>query len=131
MTLPHTQVIRLSALLLCTAGSYAAQERRSSSRDAASAVAVVCDERPQALVLLAAGGAAFEVGAEAGELAVCVTPGELELDVPVELLEALVAADLRVGGSEQAAERLPDVVVGHHGFSFRAAPGWNPCSARC
>ena len=49
-------------------------------------------------MLLAAGRAAVEVGAQARDRAVGVLARELELDVPVELVEAGVAADLRLGG---------------------------------
>jgi len=52
-------------------------------------------------VLLTAGLAAGQVGAEPGELAVGVVPGELQLDVAVELGEAVVAAQLRLVGAEQ------------------------------
>jgi hypothetical protein len=51
-------------------------------------------------VLFAAGLAAGEVGAEAGELGVRVLAGELQLDVVVELGEAGVAANLRLFGAE-------------------------------
>ena len=59
---------------------------------------LAADERAQALVLLAAGGAAVEVGAQAGNRGVGVLAGELELDVAVELVEADVAADLGPAG---------------------------------
>jgi hypothetical protein len=47
-------------------------------------------------VLLAAGWAADEVGAEARDARVGVGASELELDVAVEVLEAFVAAELRL-----------------------------------
>ena len=64
--------------------------------------------------------------------------GELELDVAVELLEALVAADLRAGGPEQPAQRLLEIRSFHHRFSsnqFRARgrarrDGGAACGAR-
>ena len=52
------------------------------------------DERPQAVVLLAARGAAFEVVAHPRDATVGVRALQLQLDVPVEQLEALLAADL-------------------------------------
>ena len=57
-------------------------------------------------MLLAAGGAAVEMRAEAWKGRVGVPARELEPDVAVELVEALVAADLRLGRAEQPAERL-------------------------
>src|SRR5918994_2814818 len=62
------------------------------------------DERAQALVLLPAGGAAFEVRPEARDGGVGVGSDQLQLDVTVEQLEALVAADLGLRGSEQTAD---------------------------
>jgi hypothetical protein len=44
---------------------------------------LAADERAQALVLFAAGGAAVEVRAQPGHRGVRVLAGELELDVPV------------------------------------------------
>src|SRR5205085_8136785 len=70
---------------------------------------LAADERAQALVLLAARGAAVEVRAQPGHRGVRVLAGELELDVPVELREALVAAELGPGGAEQPSERLLQV----------------------
>lgn len=51
-------------------------------------------------MLFAAGGAAVEVSAQAREGGVGVVSGELEVDVAVELFEALVAADLKALGTE-------------------------------
>jgi hypothetical protein len=53
------------------------------------------DELAQAGVILVAGGAALEVGAHPGHAGVGVLAGELEVDVLVEQLEALLAADPR------------------------------------
>src|SRR5436190_5682499 len=61
-------------------------------------------ERPQALVLLAAGRAAVEVRTQPGQGRVRVGARELEVDVTVELGEALVAADLRPGRAEEPVE---------------------------
>jgi hypothetical protein len=41
---------------------------------------------------------------------------ELELDVLVELLEALVAEQLRLGGAEQSLQGLVMNVLGHVGL---------------
>jgi hypothetical protein len=62
-------------------------------------------ERAQALVLLATGGAAVQVGPQARDHGVGVAAGELQLDVAVELREALVAADLRSRRAEQPTQR--------------------------
>ncbi len=43
----------------------------------------------EAVVVLGAGGAPFEVGVHAGDGGVGVAAGELEFDVAVEVLEAL------------------------------------------
>ena len=56
-----------------------------------------------------AGRAALEVGAHARDPVVGVRALKLELDVLVELLEALVAEQLGLGGAEQPLE---GVVVG-------------------
>ena len=58
-------------------------------------------ERLEALVVLVAGGAARQVGVHAGDRAVRVLARHLELDVAVELLEALLAGELRPLGAEQ------------------------------
>jgi len=66
----------------------------------------------QALVLLAARRAALEVLAHPGDLSVGVVAGELGLDVLVEQLEALVAADLAALRAEQAGEQVVGIVHG-------------------
>src|SRR5581483_7745927 len=58
----------------------------------------------EALVLLGAGRATGEVGAHAGHRLVGGGTVELELDVLVEPLEALVAAELGLAGPEQARQ---------------------------
>src|SRR6478735_11658375 len=70
-------------------------------------------ERAQAFVLFRARGTADEVGTEARDELVGGSACELELDVTVELLEALVAADLRLVAAEQALERRIEVAAGH------------------
>src|SRR3954469_9068975 len=66
--------------------------------------AVVGEERGEAGVLLGAGGAAAEVRGHAGHGALGVGPGELEVDVAVQLVEADLAGDLRLPGAEQAVQ---------------------------
>jgi hypothetical protein len=57
--------------------------------------ALAGNESSQALVLLAAGRAAFEVGSKPGDGGVGVLARHFEPDVAVELLEALVTARFR------------------------------------
>jgi hypothetical protein len=77
---------------------------------------LIADERAETFVLFAAGWAAGEVRAQAGNGGVCVRARDFELDVAVELLEAFVAADLRLGGSEQIAQGLLEIPW-FHGFT--------------
>ena len=63
---------------------------------------VSSDQRDEALVVLLAGRAALEVGAHAGHGRVGVRAGQRELDVAVELLEALLAGQLGSGGAEES-----------------------------
>src|ERR671934_119595 len=58
------------------------------------------DKRAQALVFLAARRAAVEVGAQAGNRRICILADTLELDVAVQLVEALVAAKLGLRWAE-------------------------------
>src|SRR5262245_60196598 len=60
----------------------------------------------EAVVLLAARRAAVEVRAHPGPRRLRVAAAELQLDVLVEPLEALVAADLGSIGSEQPVEQV-------------------------
>src|SRR5215211_1622926 len=86
-------------------------------------------ERAKALVLLAAGGAADKVGAQTGDRGVGVRTGELQLDVAVELLEALVAADLGLRRPEQPAQCLLQIgSLGH--FVSSSVSRERPCSSR-
>jgi hypothetical protein len=57
-------------------------------------------QRAKALVLLRARWTAHEVGTQARDVRVRGRSGQLELDIAVELLEALVAADLRLVTAE-------------------------------
>ena len=71
-------------------------------------------ERLEALEFFVAGLAAFKVRAHPGNRLVGVSAGEFELDLAVELIEALLAGELGVGGSEQPSqERIacPESVV--------------------
>jgi hypothetical protein len=63
----------------------------------------------QALVLLAAGGAAVQVGAQTRKSGVGIVSGNLEIDIAIELFEALVAADLGLGRAEQPSEHVLEV----------------------
>jgi hypothetical protein len=56
------------------------------------------DELAQAVVVLVAGGAALDMGAHARDPVVGPCASELELDVLVEVLEALIAEQLRLRG---------------------------------
>src|SRR5437868_15538817 len=60
-------------------------------------LAIGRDESPKAFVILPSGGAAFQVGAQARQAGVRVGAGELQLDVLIEQLEALLAGDLEAG----------------------------------
>ena len=79
-------------------------------------------------MLLAAGGAAGEVRAQARNRPVGVETRELELDVAVELVEAGVAANLGAGRTEQPVEQLPRIVSLHQ-CSSRSSSA-KPRSAR-
>src|SRR5215213_11201131 len=76
------------------------------TRRARSARSCSGQERAEALALLAAGGAAVEVLAHPGYRGVRVARLELQLDVLVEALEALVAADVRPGRAEQPPQAI-------------------------
>ena len=67
-------------------------------------------------MVLAAGGAALQVLAQPGQPRIGVLAGELEVDVLVEQLEALLAADLRarrVREARQDGSRFVFVVIVH------------------
>ena len=55
-------------------------------------------------MVFVAGRATFEVSAQAGYRGLRVEPGELELHEPVQLVKALLAADLEPGRPEEALE---------------------------
>jgi hypothetical protein len=75
-------------------------------------------------VVFVAGRAAFEVRAHTGDVFVGGCAGELELDIVVELVEALLASQLRSWGAEESREELLIRVVGlgHEMSSVSAAP---------
>jgi hypothetical protein len=82
-------------------------------------------------VLLAAGRAAGEMRGKRRHGRGGVGAGDLELDVAVELVEALVAAELRHAGAEQPAERLLELGSLHHS-SFSSQVSWeSPLACRC
>src|SRR4051794_41577924 len=85
-------------------------------------------ERAQALVLLAAGGAARQVRCHPWDPLVGGCADQLELDVDVERLEALVAAELGRGRAQQAREGLIGGVLVHRP-SFQPASIAKPRSA--
>ena len=92
---------------------------------------LAADEGAQALVLLAAGRASLQVGAQPWKRSVGVCAGDLELDVAVQLVEALVAADLGPGGAKEAAECLLQVRALRHVVSSSSESGWRPQLSRC
>src|SRR5215207_3122812 len=79
---------------------------------------VVVDQISQAVVLLATGRAPVEMGTHAGERLVDVGAGELELDVGVEPVEALLAADLGPGRAQQGVDRR-ELGCGRHRERWR------------
>src|SRR5215218_3064680 len=108
--------------LPCRAAPVPSNLYRSTNRSAVIAGHQVA----QALVLLAAGQAAGEVGPEAGELGVGVGAGQLQLDVSVQLGEALLAAHLRLLGAEQPL----DQVLGWAHQRLTSSPVSRPVPAR-
>ena len=105
----------------------AARDPRDDAQADRLARLVAADERAQALVLLAAGGAAGEVGAQPGDGGVGVGAGELELDVAVELGRSTRRSRSRLGGAEQAAE---DLLADPGGRSSSSPPGTTPRRGR-
>src|SRR5438552_10024907 len=93
------------------------------------------DERAEARMLLAAGRAANQVRPQSRDLCVGVATVELELelDVPVEILETLVTAHLRAFRPKQPPKRLRQI-GSLHGSSYSgakiltASSGGQPCS---
>ena len=89
----------------------AARGMRRSERDdlVPGPLLALLHERTQARVLLLAGGTALKVGPHSRNVLVGGHALEFEVDVLIELLEALVAEQLRIGGAEQPFQ---DGVVG-------------------
>src|SRR5262249_57830248 len=100
----------------CAVGALSDLDEHSGDR-------IELEQRSQAFMLLRARGTADEVGAQARDERVGGSAGELELDIAVELREALVAADLRLVAPEQAQEGWIEIASGH---SFSSG---NPASA--
>ena len=71
------------------------------------------------------------MGTQARYGRVGVLPGELELDVAVELLEARVAADLRGRRAEEAVQGLLHIGTVHQSASSGRESSESPCSSRC
>ena len=87
----------------------------------------------QAFSILSTCGAALEVRPHAGKRRVGVGASEQQLDVAVEPLEAVLAADLRLGGSEDASQQAISViglVCAHVDFRASVAPRLMPWLAK-
>jgi len=61
-------------------------------------------------MVAAARRAALQVRAHSRHLSVSVRPGRLELDVDIERLEALLAAELGSGWADQTLSQAPGVI---------------------
>jgi hypothetical protein len=68
-------------------------------------------KRAEALVVLAAGRASVEVGAQAGKVRIGVLAGYLQIYVLVEKLEALLASHLESSRTEYAFQGCIVLVV--------------------
>src|SRR5579872_664167 len=80
------------------------------------------EQRAEAHVILATGRAALEVRAHARNRRVGIAAVELELDVAIELLEALIAAELRACGTGEARDQAISIAAGgscHSGCATR------------
>src|SRR5437870_7477760 len=94
------------------------------------------DESAEARMLLAAGRAADQMRPQSRYLCVGVgvATGELELDVPVEILKTLVAAHLGAFRPKQPPKRLRQIRLLHRFSSYRgakiltASSAGQPCS---
>src|SRR6059058_1584141 len=87
------------------------------------------DEVAEAAEVLGAGGAALEVGVHAGDPRIGRLAGERQLDVAVELLEALLAGQLRSAGAEDPAQDGASFLVALHRVSSPSVPTRKPRSA--
>ena len=82
-------------------------------------------------MILAAGRATLQMGAQAGYRGVGVGAGQLGLHVAVELFEALLAGQLGPGGAQQAPKQAFALGVGAHAAPLSLPePICSPCSDR-
>ncbi|MGZ4409372.1 MAG: hypothetical protein ACXVY6_11355 [Gaiellaceae bacterium] len=72
------------------------------------------EQSPQALMLFGARGAAGEMRVQAGYGRVRVCARKLELDVAIELVEALVAAELTFSWAEEPEQHQAEIPVRHY-----------------
>src|SRR5215207_9346485 len=98
--------MRRIVCLVVSTGIAFGRPRRKRVRQTRLEDLIAADQCAQALVLLTAGRAAGEVCPQARDRGVGVGTLELELDVLVEPVEALVAADLGLCRPEHAPEGL-------------------------
>src|SRR6186997_2798188 len=87
------------------------------------------DEVAEAAEVLSAGGATVEVRPHPWDPRLRRLPGEIQLDVAVELLEALLAGQLRRTGAEDSAEDRALLLVTLHHSSSPLVPTRRPRSA--
>src|SRR4051812_76928 len=87
------------------------------------------DEVAQAAEVFGAGGAALEVGVHAGDARIGRLAAEGQLDVAVELLEALLAGQLRGAWPEHSAQGRVSLLVALHPSSSPLAPTRRPRAA--
>src|SRR5262245_60541598 len=73
-----------------------------------------CDQLAQALVVLGAGRAALQMLAHTGQARVGVLTRELQLDVLVEQLEAVLAGHLVSGRPQKPGDQVATLVVCAH-----------------
>src|SRR6187200_963524 len=92
-------------------------------------IAVGGDKVTEAVEVLRAGGTAVEVGAHPRDPLGRRLPGEVQLDVAVELLEALLAGQLGGTGAEDPAQDRLLLLVALHHSSSPPAPIRKPRSA--
>src|SRR6478736_9086649 len=97
---------------------------------AAASSAASGDECEEAVVLLPAGRAALEMCAKPGDRRIRIGAGCLELDVAIELVEAGIATDLRLGRPEHAREHVLHVAILHQSSSHAPSTA-RPHSSRC
>ena len=83
-------------------GSGRRARRRFPSGGLPRVLGIAEQQGEQAVVIGAAGRAALQVRAHSRYPVIGVRPGQLEFDVGVECLEALLAIELRAGWAEEA-----------------------------